>query len=67
MMVRMSWDRERIARAAFQFVRHDRLNRTVLCKLADEGAAFDEIAQRSASLGAKLTLRGDQVEIDLRA
>jgi poly-gamma-glutamate capsule biosynthesis protein CapA/YwtB (metallophosphatase superfamily) len=67
MMVRVSWDRERIARAAFQFVRHDRLNRTVLCKLADEGAALDELAQRSASLGAKLTPCGDQVEIDLRA
>jgi poly-gamma-glutamate synthesis protein (capsule biosynthesis protein) len=67
MMVRVSWDRERIARAAFQFVRHDRLNRTVLCNLADEGAAFDEIAQRSVGLGAKLTPRGDQVEIELRA
>ena len=67
MMVRVSWDCERIAGAACQFVRHDRLNRTVLCKLADEGGAFDEIAQRSARLSAKLTPRGDQVEIDLRA
>ena len=67
MMVRVSWDRERIARAAFQFVRHDRLNRTVLCNLAEEAAAFDEIAQRSARLSAKLIPRGDQVEIDLRA
>jgi hypothetical protein len=66
MMARVSWDRERIARAAFQFVRHDRHNRTVLCALADEGAAFDEIAKHSAGLGARLTARGDEVELDLR-
>ncbi len=66
MMVRVSWDRRRLARAAFQFVRHDRHNRTVLCALADEWAAFDEIAQNSAGFAARLTARGDEVEIDLR-
>jgi len=66
MMARVSWDRERIARAAFQFVRHDRHNRTVLCALADEGAAFDEIAKHSAGRGARLAARGDEVELDLR-
>jgi poly-gamma-glutamate capsule biosynthesis protein CapA/YwtB (metallophosphatase superfamily) len=67
MMVRVSWDRGQIERAAFQFVRHDRHNRTVPCTLADEGAAFDELAQRSAALGAGLAPRGDEVEIQLRA
>jgi poly-gamma-glutamate capsule biosynthesis protein CapA/YwtB (metallophosphatase superfamily) len=66
MMVRVSWDRERIERAAFQFVRHDRDNRTVPCKFADEGTAFEEIVQRSADLGAKLAARGDEIEIDLQ-
>jgi poly-gamma-glutamate capsule biosynthesis protein CapA/YwtB (metallophosphatase superfamily) len=66
MMVRVSWDRRRIARAAFQFVRHDRHNRTVLCALADEGAAFDEIARHSAGFAARFTARGDEVEVDLR-
>jgi len=66
MMARVSWDRGRIERAALQFVRHDRHNRTVPCQLADEGAAFDEIVQRSADLGARLAARGDEVEIDLR-
>jgi poly-gamma-glutamate synthesis protein (capsule biosynthesis protein) len=66
MMVRVSWDRERIAGASFQFVRHDRNNRTILCALAREGAAFDEIARHSNGLGARLTARGDEVEIDLR-
>jgi poly-gamma-glutamate capsule biosynthesis protein CapA/YwtB (metallophosphatase superfamily) len=67
MMARISWDREQIARASFQFVRHDQQNRTVLRALADEGAAFDAISARSAGLGAKLTACGDEVEIDLRA
>jgi poly-gamma-glutamate capsule biosynthesis protein CapA/YwtB (metallophosphatase superfamily) len=66
MMARVSWDGRRIARAAFQFVRHDRHNRTVLCVLADEGAAFDEIARHSTGLGASLSARGDEVEIGLR-
>ena len=66
MMARVSWDRRRIERAAFQFVRHDRHNRTLLCALADEDAAFGEIVQRSADLGARLAARGDEVEIDLR-
>jgi hypothetical protein len=66
MMVRVSWGRERIERAAFQFVRHDRDNRTVPCKLADESTAFEEIVQRSADLGAKLAAHGDEIEIDLR-
>jgi hypothetical protein len=67
MMVRVSWGGGRIARAAFQFVRHDRHNRTVLCALADEGTAFDEIARHSSGLGAKITARGDEGEVDLRA
>jgi len=66
MMARVSWDRERIDRAAFQFVRHDPHNRSVLRTLADEGTAFDELARRSADLGAGLAARDDEVEIDLR-
>jgi hypothetical protein len=67
MMVRVSWDRGQIERAAFQFVRHDLHHRTVTRALSEEGAAFDEIAQRSSGLGSKLAPRGDEVEIELRA
>jgi hypothetical protein len=67
MMARVVWDRGKIARAAFQFVRHDRCNRTVLCALANEGAALDDIVRRSADLGASLVPRRDEVELDLRA
>ena len=66
MMVRVSWDRERIERVAFQFVRHDRQNRTVPCSLADEGPAFEAITRRSAGVGATLTACDDEVVIDLR-
>src|ERR1700756_3206794 len=66
MMVRASWEGGRPACAAFQFVPHDRGNRSVLCALANEGAALDEIVQHSGGLGARLTARGDEVEVDLR-
>ena len=65
MMVRVLWDRERIERATFQFVRHDDRNRSVPCALEDEGAAFDEILQHSAGFGAKLVAHGNEVWIDL--
>jgi len=66
MMVRVSWNRRRIERAAFQFVRHDRHKRTVPQALADEGTAFDLITQESAGFGAKLAAHGNEVEIELR-
>ena len=62
MMGRVSWDGSTIARAAFQFVRHDRQNRTVLCALRDEGIALDEIVRNSVGI----TAHGDEVVIDLR-
>src|SRR5207237_9484364 len=65
MMARAIWDRDRIEKLTFQFVRHDDRNRTVPRTLADEGAAFDEIAKRSAGFGAKLVTQGDEVAIDL--
>ena len=67
MMARISWSREQIERAAFQFVRHDDRNRTVPRGAGEEKAAFDEIARRSAELGAKIAIRGDEILVDLRA
>jgi len=64
MMITVLWERQRIERAAFRFVRHDDRNRTVACSIVDEGAAFDDIARRSADLGAQLTARGDETWID---
>jgi poly-gamma-glutamate synthesis protein (capsule biosynthesis protein) len=66
-MARISWDRERVAQATFQFVRHDDHNRTVPRAVGEEAAAFDEIARRSAPLGAKLAIRSGEVLVDLGA
>ena len=65
MIVRLSCEAGRIERVAFQFVRHDDCNRTVLRALADEGAALDVITRESAALAANLVPRGDEVAIDL--
>jgi poly-gamma-glutamate capsule biosynthesis protein CapA/YwtB (metallophosphatase superfamily) len=67
MMVRVSCRAGRVDRVAFQFVRHDDRNRTVLCALADEPAAFDLIARESRELGAKLVAQCDEVVLDLGA
>lgn len=65
MMVSAFWDRARIDKLGFQFVRHDDFNRTVPRAPAEEGPALDEIAQESAGFGARLAARGDEVSIDL--
>jgi len=65
MIVRLSCEAGRIERVAFQFVRHDDCNRTVLRALADEGAALDVITRESAALAPNLVPRGDEVAIDL--
>ncbi|HEY1258720.1 MAG TPA: CapA family protein [Stellaceae bacterium] len=66
MMVRVACDKGGIAGTTFQFVRHDAQNRTVPCVLADEGAAFDLLAQESAALGADLVPEGDRVAVRQR-
>jgi poly-gamma-glutamate synthesis protein (capsule biosynthesis protein) len=67
MMVRAACAGGAIERVAFQFVRHDERNRTVLRTLAEEAAAFDQIAQESAALGAELAADGDEAVVKLRA
>jgi hypothetical protein len=67
MMVRAICDRSGIKSAAWQFVRHDAQNRTVLRALADERANFDLIAKESAALGAELGVDGDQAVVKLKA
>ena len=56
--------RDGVGRTAFQFVRHNARNETVLCRLEAERAAFDDLARRSAQLGAKLTAQGDEVLVE---
>ncbi len=65
MMAEARWERGRLARAAFRFVRHDEHNRTVLRRLADEGAEFETIARASAALGVRLAAEGDAALLPL--
>ena len=55
----------RVAAAGFRFVRHDAHNRTVARAVAEEGAAFDELARASLPLGARLEPAGEAVRIVL--
>ncbi|MBO0735235.1 MAG: CapA family protein [Alphaproteobacteria bacterium] len=65
MMATVECSRAGIARAAFRFVRHDDSNRTVLRTPAEEGPAFDQVAQESAGFGTRLRAQDDEVAIDL--
>jgi hypothetical protein len=67
MMARAWCDKGGIKRLTLQFVRHDAQNRTVLRSLANERAAFEQIAEESAALGAAFAAEGDQAVIQLKA
>ena len=65
MMVRAAGDRTGIEQVTLQFVRHDGQNRTVPRRVADEAAAFEQISQESAALGAELAVERDQAVVKL--
>jgi poly-gamma-glutamate synthesis protein (capsule biosynthesis protein) len=64
MMVRAAVERDGVKRTTFQFVRHNDRNETVLCPLAGEQAAFTNLAQRSARMGARLSADGDEIVVE---
>jgi poly-gamma-glutamate capsule biosynthesis protein CapA/YwtB (metallophosphatase superfamily) len=63
LMARGEFDRGGIKDVTCQFVRHNSRNETVPCALAGEAASFDELAARSAKLGATLSARGDEIAL----
>ena len=63
MMAKLSFDGRRLARAAFEFVRHNEANETYICRLSDEEAELADIEKRSRDLGARLTRDGNEVVI----
>lgn len=65
MLARVTFEGKSIAKAAFQFVRHNEKNETVSCHLVNEGVTFDDMVKRSAVFGTKLSADGDQVAIAL--
>ena len=65
MMVRAAITGRAISGVSFQFVRHNDGNETVPCSLAAELAEFDDISQRSATYGTRLTPLGDAAQVEL--
>ncbi|MGA2895738.1 MAG: CapA family protein [Xanthobacteraceae bacterium] len=65
MLAKVTFDDNRVTKAAFQFVRHNDNNETVLCQLKAEGEVLAQVAAGSTRLGTKLIPDGDEVGIDL--
>lgn len=65
MMAKLNFDGRRATRAAFEFVRRNDVNETIICRLGDEEAEFADIEKRSKAFGAKLTRESNEVVIDL--
>jgi poly-gamma-glutamate capsule biosynthesis protein CapA/YwtB (metallophosphatase superfamily) len=60
MMVRATVENKQISRVAFQFVRHNELNETVLRSVADETQTMEDIAARSSKEGAHCAVAGSE-------
>ena len=65
MLAKITLEGHAVAGAAFQFVRHNQANETVLCPLANESATLEDLTKRSAAFGTRLTPHGDDVRIAL--
>jgi poly-gamma-glutamate capsule biosynthesis protein CapA/YwtB (metallophosphatase superfamily) len=66
MLAKVTFDGTAVKKAAFQFVRHNDDNETVLCALNNEGEVFRQVSAGTTQLGSKLTPQGDEVAIELR-
>jgi poly-gamma-glutamate synthesis protein (capsule biosynthesis protein) len=67
MLAKVTFDGTDVKEAAFQFVRHNDANETVLCTLKNEGEVFGQVSAGAKQLGTKLAPHGDEVAIALRA
>jgi poly-gamma-glutamate synthesis protein (capsule biosynthesis protein) len=63
MLTRITLEGNSVAKAAFQFVRHNDDNETVLCRMQDETDAFADIARRSARFNTRLELEKDEAVV----
>ncbi|MBI3057504.1 MAG: CapA family protein [Betaproteobacteria bacterium] len=66
MLASITLEGRAVAGAKFQFVRHNAVNETVPCALANERATLEDIAKRSAPFGTRFTPQGDQVLVELK-
>lgn len=63
MMAKLDFDGRDLKRAAFEFVRHNDINETYVCNLADEAAELADLRKRSLDLGAQLDCEGNEVVV----
>jgi poly-gamma-glutamate capsule biosynthesis protein CapA/YwtB (metallophosphatase superfamily) len=67
MLAKVTFDGGSVKNAAFQFVRHNHDNETVLCPLKNEAEILNQVAAGSKKLGCTLATQGDEVAIALTA
>jgi poly-gamma-glutamate capsule biosynthesis protein CapA/YwtB (metallophosphatase superfamily) len=67
MLAKVTFDGGAVKNAAFQFVRHNDDNETVLRPLKNEGEVLHQVSAGSGKLGCKLAPQGDEVTIELCA
>ncbi|MBM3372629.1 MAG: hypothetical protein FJY44_02015, partial [Betaproteobacteria bacterium] len=60
MLARVDMDGRDCKRAAFEFVRHNDANETVICDLAAEQAMLDALRARSAAFATAIDIEGNQ-------
>ena len=66
LLVRVATGRAGIEGVTFQFVRHNDRNETLFCPIDKEAEALAEITASSAAYRTKLTVKGDQVHVNLK-
>src|SRR5262249_37560383 len=66
LLARLAARRPGIGGGALQFVRHNDRNETLFCPIDKEAEALAEITASSAAYRTKLTVKGDQVRVNLK-
>jgi poly-gamma-glutamate synthesis protein (capsule biosynthesis protein) len=67
MLAKVTFNSTAVKTAAFQFVRHNDDNETVLCPLKNEGAVLGQITSGTKKLGTELIPQGDEITIVLHS
>lgn len=61
MLARVTMDGSEVGEAAFEFVRHNERNETVICDIAQEQAGLDALRKRSRAFRTRLEVSGNAV------
>jgi hypothetical protein len=61
MIGRVTLDGKNVTGGAFEFVRHNAQNETVICKIGDEQEGLEALRKRSSAFQTKLEVDGNTV------